>query len=685
MTPEPDDEDDDSTDTHSAAEAQDVADIIIPRLAVAKEPVEVAHQCANEKYLEKMDDISAYAKVCGRTWTYYIQEPVVKIGRAPELGRQDSANGLTSSPIVKKTSPMNIDLGPSKMVSRSHAEFSFDGENDRWVIHVHSRNGVKWNDVMLKSGHRKPVNSGDILEIAGTQMMFITANEPAKINSVFMHLLNGADLSDEDVKATNGYHAPQIMTNSYIPSSQIRPLNSDAILDQKSMAPPSSDFLRPNTPLRPKKLAPSSAATQPYSSFPSSSVGKGMSITSSEPIDYNHPSYKDLKPPFSYACMIARAIFSTEEQAITLSDLYAWIRGNFSYFRNFDPNWDPALGDAKLPSDLLKRVNTMQNSVRHNLSVHDLFTKVPRRSDEPGKGMKWRVAEEKMDEALKLVEKQTSKSGGSKRRSRSNPSSPVAQGHRENTAMIRTSPTSRLTPPRSVPLNAGSQTPTHRPSQHGHPPLPRFVANEPSLPHPHFSSDASPAQRSSHANGRRRDVFQSSLAPGSSPTLTSGAWGTYNGADNASSFFTPAPQKYNLNNNLQPGTAKLPTSHMADSSPAPFWKFLGQTPGDLGTGGLPPTFGSSPIKSGGDRNAAVEAKRPSLSSSSSPVEPASPSTNRSGPSSNFAKRVENATAPSKTHHVGNFIQVGGGAGEETILADDEDDEADLEGGVDLAR
>ena len=43
---------------------------------------------------------------------------------------------------------------------------------------------------------------------------------------------------------------------------------------------------------------------------------------------------------------------------------------------------------------------------------------------------------------------------------------------------------------------------------------------------------------------------------------------------------TPAPRAHNLNV-LQPTTAKLPTSHMIESSPAPFWKFpdgFGSTP-----------------------------------------------------------------------------------------------------------
>ena len=683
VTPDSDSDGGESIETTSAAEVQDLAELIIPRLAVAKEPVDVAYECSNEKFVEKgSDDIRAYAKVCGRDWTYYIQEPVVKIGRAPEPGRHSMSNGMQSSPIPKKTSPMNIDLGPSKMVSREHAEFSFDGENDQWVVTVLGRNGVKWNDTLLRQGHRKPVSCGDVLEIAGTQMMFVTANEQANIHPSIMALLDRPDVSDEEVKVNHGFQGLPTTNITQSSSSQKPAVSSDSMNGQAYAPPPSSDFLRPNTPLRPKKIAPSSSATQPYSNARSFSLGRGHSLTSSEAIDYNQIAYKDLKPPFSYACLIARAIFSTEEQAITLADLYAWIRGNFSYFRNFDPDWDPALGDSKLPKDLLKRLNTMQNSVRHNLSVHDLFTKVPRRSDEPGKGMKWRIAEDKLEEAYKLVEKQSTKGGSSKRRSRSNPSSPVAHGGyaTTNPSMLQTSSISRMTPPRSVPLDAESQTPTHRPNQHAHPSLPRLLADEPSLPHPHFSSEASPLPQT---NRRRRTLTTSGAPGGSSPTLTSGAWGGFNSADNPSSLFTPAPRKHNLNSNLHPGTAKLPTSHMADSSPAPFWKFVGQTPGDVGNGGLPLIFGSSPVKGGGgDPGAAV--KR-SDSSSSSPPLPISPSANRNGTGTgSFANRVENATVVRSNGRESLGASEGAAPNLDDTIRDDEEEEG-LEGGIDLMK
>jgi forkhead protein FKH len=82
---------------------------------------------------------------------------------------------------------------------------------------------------------------------------------------------------------------------------------------------------------------------------------------------------------------------------------------------------------------------------------------------------------------------------------------------------------------------------------------------------PTFSDDPSPL-------GARRPPGRTARVNGSSPTLTSGAWlQDYH----PSSIMTPAPRQHNLNLPL-PNTVKLPTSHMPDSSPAPFWKWTDQ-------------------------------------------------------------------------------------------------------------
>ncbi|VDK29796.1 unnamed protein product [Dibothriocephalus latus] len=82
------------------------------------------------------------------------------------------------------------------------------------------------------------------------------------------------------------------------------------------------------------------------------------------------------KPPFSYAELIKEAIESSENQKMTLNEIYEWICAKFPYYRKISNGW--------------------KNSIRHNLSLNRSFRKVARSKDEPGRGSFWRVAHEKI-------------------------------------------------------------------------------------------------------------------------------------------------------------------------------------------------------------------------------------------------------------------------------------------------
>ncbi|XP_068613680.1 forkhead box protein M1-like [Brachionichthys hirsutus] len=60
------------------------------------------------------------------------------------------------------------------------------------------------------------------------------------------------------------------------------------------------------------------------------------------------------RPPYSYMAMIQFAINSQKDRRMTLKEIYTWIEDNFPYFRKVaKPGW--------------------KNSIRHNLSLHDMF------------------------------------------------------------------------------------------------------------------------------------------------------------------------------------------------------------------------------------------------------------------------------------------------------------------------
>ncbi|XP_056373810.1 forkhead box protein M1 [Hyla sarda] len=62
------------------------------------------------------------------------------------------------------------------------------------------------------------------------------------------------------------------------------------------------------------------------------------------------------RPPYSYMALIQFAINSTTSKRMTLKDIYTWIEDHFPYFKHVaKPGW--------------------KNSIRHNLSLHDMFVR----------------------------------------------------------------------------------------------------------------------------------------------------------------------------------------------------------------------------------------------------------------------------------------------------------------------
>lgn len=77
------------------------------------------------------------------------------------------------------------------------------------------------------------------------------------------------------------------------------------------------------------------------------------------------------KPSESYALLIYKALDSSKDGKLTLSEIYLWIEKNYPYYQTADPVW--------------------KNSIRHNLSLNPTFTKIPRPISSKGKGGYWAI------------------------------------------------------------------------------------------------------------------------------------------------------------------------------------------------------------------------------------------------------------------------------------------------------
>ncbi|XP_028811192.1 forkhead box protein M1 isoform X2 [Denticeps clupeoides] len=141
------------------------------------------------------------------------------------------------------------------------------------------------------------------------------------------------------------------------------------------------------------------------------------------------------RPPYSYMAMIQFAINSNKRRKMTLKEIYTWIEGNFPYFRHVaKPGW--------------------KNSIRHNLSLHDMFT---RETTQDGKVSYWTIRPE-VNRCLTLdqVYKQ-------RRRAAAEPQRTCAAGSERTTKR----PLLPRTDPYLVPLATPLFLPSSAPQQPG--------------------------------------------------------------------------------------------------------------------------------------------------------------------------------------------------------------------------
>ncbi|XP_024883501.1 forkhead box protein J1-A-like [Temnothorax curvispinosus] len=173
------------------------------------------------------------------------------------------------------------------------------------------------------------------------------------------------------------------------------------------------------------------------------------------------------KPPFSYATIICLAMRANNNK-VSLSNIYAWIRENFLFYKYADPAW--------------------QNSIRHNLSLNKCFVKLPRSKDEPGKGGFWKLDLERMEEGKRSRRQRSmisQRSRGTKRQSPSATTTTTATTTTATTTLNALNTGSSCTPPTSCLSNTLYETPPSSVS----PPIPDSLSEVPESTQVSLSED----------------------------------------------------------------------------------------------------------------------------------------------------------------------------------------------------
>jgi len=512
---------------------------IIQHLRVADRQVNATEDFAND-LLEGQENVPGYGKIAGRDWAFIIRKVEVNIGR-PETQEKLTVdeNGHSVGPSSKTV--VDIDLGPDRQVSRSHTVIAYDGDVQQWFLVVNGRNGLRVDNNLLKRGAKTYLRNGSVIEIAGTQMAFITSagengDGPVWDASIIKQAQRSSEEDDDgedDSRTVNNRPHAHPGTRAQIPEQRAHQGESGG--QQQRSHPHSQRAMQaaPGTPMR-------SQQQTLMKSSPAANYARGVMIESTESIDYSADNAKDLKPPHSYAQLIGMAILSTPEQQMTLSNIYKWIMANYAFYRFNTGGW--------------------QNSIRHNLSLNKAFTKIARRTDEPGKGMKWMIEPTEFDTFVQQGMK------GCRRpqplpATQSTLGSPTSPVHVVRAGTNRVKTDEDLTPPTHsyqplYPTATEAYTPDRGPRRHVEGRIGLGINGDGT--DNDFLSRATP----------RNNLTAIANAAGSPPALYVNEEGRIGPLD------TPFPLRPSQKL-APPSTLKRPSDFIQFSSPAPFWKMEG--------------------------------------------------------------------------------------------------------------
>lgn len=278
------------------------------------------------------DGINAYGKVVGHGWTFYVKKTTINIGRSSDPPQPIDPDNLEDF--------IHIDLGPSKMISRRHATvfFSERYECGKWILQVRGRNGVRLNMISVPVDAVRPLGSGDVLEIAGIEMMIVLPEqEPLEIQ---LEYLRRAGLSNKDIPAPTDdarTNHPSSMAAGR-PSSAQSSNQARQARSQQIIAPAPPNYKRPGTPPSVRsKTHQSVAGPSPTRGCTVNSTAGSM-ILSTNDMDLSLDENKTIKPQYSYAQMITQAIMSTTDEKLNLNGIYTYIMNNYAYYRHQQPS-----------------------------------------------------------------------------------------------------------------------------------------------------------------------------------------------------------------------------------------------------------------------------------------------------------------------------------------------------------
>ncbi|CAI7394720.1 BBT_collapsed_G0057020.mRNA.1.CDS.1 [Saccharomyces cerevisiae] len=259
------------------------------------EPIDASLPLPNEQ-----PTIFAYARLDFQSFTFYVQTLHAIIGRRSE-------NDFSHK--------VDVNLGPSKSISRRHAQIFYNFGTGRFELSIIGKNGAFVDDIFVEKGNTVPLRNKTKIQIGQIPFQFILPEQERNDDSKSPE---NADIAESEINTRN---------------------------------------LKKNEPKSKKKITtgakPKKAQTKPAVKKEKKppKIPKKVYTLEEIPVEYR------TKPTVSYSAMLTTCIrkYSTAK-GMSLSEIYAGIRELFPYYKYCPDGW--------------------QSSVRHNLSLNKSFRKV---------------------------------------------------------------------------------------------------------------------------------------------------------------------------------------------------------------------------------------------------------------------------------------------------------------------
>ncbi|CCF58070.1 hypothetical protein KAFR_0D04220 [Kazachstania africana CBS 2517] len=230
---------------------------------------------------EEQPTIFAYARLDFQSFTFYVQTLHAIIGRRSE-------NDFTHK--------VDVNLGPSKSISRRHAQIFYNFGTGRFELSIIGKNGAFVDDVFVERGNTVPLKNKTKIQIGQIPFQFV---------------LPESEKSPAAEKITD--------------STSTKAAKAAVKKEPKVKTEPS----------QPKKKQPKPAAKKEKKP---AKVPKKVYTIDEIPVEYR------TKPTFSYSAMLTTCIrkYSTEK-GMSLSEIYSGIRELFPYYKYCPDGWQSSV------------------------------------------------------------------------------------------------------------------------------------------------------------------------------------------------------------------------------------------------------------------------------------------------------------------------------------------------------